>query len=133
PIVFAVYWVTLALAALADARRAGPLTRRGWLSRMGRAPFWDAAVVAGVFLAHLVFRLAVYDGEWLPNTYYAKHGGFWPVTPWKYVGEALTEPFLGPIGLLAAAAGLALARPRSLWPVAAIFAAGFALPFLTGT
>jgi arabinofuranosyltransferase len=46
--------------------------RRGALRR---AFVTDLAIVAAAVVAHLVFRYIMYDGELLPNTYYAKAGG----------------------------------------------------------
>ena len=48
------------------------------------APF---VVLAG---AHLVFRLAYY-GEWLPNTYYAKHVRPWYESGFRYYASATLE------------------------------------------
>ncbi|MCG3132319.1 MAG: hypothetical protein FLDDKLPJ_03156 [Phycisphaerae bacterium] len=35
----------------------------------------DGLIVAGVVILHLALRALLYDGEFLPNTYYAKSGG----------------------------------------------------------
>ena len=58
-----------------------------WRTRPGRkALLLDAIIVVGVALAHLAFRYACYDGELLPNTYYAKAGGLgWRVSAAEYV------------------------------------------------
>lgn len=51
-----------------------------------RALLIDALIVGGAVAAHMAFRYAAYDGELLPNTFYAKHGGFsWGLTPTAYV------------------------------------------------
>jgi hypothetical protein len=95
----------------------------------------DAVIVAAVFAAHLLFRTLAYDGEWLPNTYYAKAGGFWKVDAWHYVRDGIFAPFFGPIGVGLAALGgvIAVRRKRSSLAVFATVTAGASLPFITGS
>ena len=96
-------------------------------SKLGGGGFWprrsELACVAGPFLAvvasHFLFRWAYY-GEWLPNTYYAKHVGAWYEAGLPYLAAAALETglyLLLPLAALAAvwqwrrARGLALALP----------------------
>ncbi len=70
-----------ALQSMADAGRPRPDWRRlAWLA----APF--LALVA----AHYLFRYAYY-GEWLPNTYYAKHVRPWYESGFRYLWAAALE------------------------------------------
>jgi hypothetical protein len=95
----------------------------------------DAAIVVAVFGAQLLFRTMAYDGEWLPNTYYAKSGGFWKVDAWRYVRDGIFAPFFGPIGVLLAVPGAAIAerRMRLALVLFATAVGGACLPFITGT
>ncbi|MFQ5807392.1 MAG: hypothetical protein ACE5I3_13170 [Phycisphaerae bacterium] len=65
----------------------GRLIAAEWRTKTGRhALALDALIVGAVVVGHLVFRYAFYDGELLPNTFYAKRGGFtWQVTAAEYV------------------------------------------------
>ena len=70
-----------AVQSMVDAGRLRPDWRRlAWLS----APF--VVLVA----AHYVFRYAYY-GEWLPNTYYAKHVRPWYESGFRYLWAAALE------------------------------------------
>ena len=70
-----------AVQSMADAGRLRPDWRRlAWLA----APF--VVLVA----AHYVFRYAYY-GEWLPNTYYAKHVRPWYESGFRYLWAAALE------------------------------------------
>ena len=51
----------------------------------------DVLIVGVVVLCHLVLRYVLYDGEFVPNTYFAKSGGAAAVTPWRYVREFLVN------------------------------------------
>lgn len=110
-----------------SASAAGSLVHRTYLLR-------DAAVVFGAVLAHLVFRVIAYDGEWLPNTYYAKVGGFWALSAASYVREHVLLNFLGLIGLTTGLAGWFLAKRSRLagLPVVAVGLTGALLPLVTG-
>lgn len=99
-----------------------------------RALLLDLGIVAVFLAGHLTFRLAVYDGEWLPNTYYAKAGGFWKLTPTGYI-SGYAQRHLGAVlallPLLAMIAGPRQLRNATLpallvlvAAVGAIFAAG---------
>jgi hypothetical protein len=134
---FAIAWLGMALAVGWGRRSAG---------EPGGAPperplaavrllLIDGAIVATVFAAHLLFRILAYDGEWLPNTYYAKAGGFWKVAAWSYVRDGIFAPFFGPIGVGLAALGGALAvrRMRISLALFATALGGASLPFITGS
>lgn len=46
----------------------------------------DTLIVAVVVAAHVVFRWICYEGEWLPNTFYAKTGGAsWAIDAETYI------------------------------------------------
>lgn len=84
-----------AFVALLVALAAGGWKRRG----LRRAVAIDLATVAGVVAAHVLFRFLFYDGEWLPNTYYAKTGG--PLLDvrtagylWGYAAQHLGGPLV---------------------------------------
>jgi hypothetical protein len=111
---FAVAWLGMALAVGWGCRSApGPgeaSLRRPFAAY--RLLLVDAAIVASACAAHLLFRALAYDGEWLPNTYYAKAGGFWKVDAWRYVLDGIVAPFFGPIGVGLASLGGAVAVRR---------------------
>ena len=93
-------------------------------------------IVIAVLLAHIAFRYIVYDGELLPNTYYAKQGGFRKVLPWQYIHNGLLAPVLGIGGLAAALAGFIISFrkiPHCLPCIAAVAIMGGLLPFIAGT
>ena len=109
----------LALASL--TRPEGPLFAAccfAWYALQRRAdtgrwmPEWGAAacLVAPCALAvaaHYLFRYGYY-GEWLPNTYYAKHLGPWYEMGVRYLGAAARETglyLLLPLALVALATG----------------------------
>ncbi|MEP0845403.1 MAG: hypothetical protein HRF50_01120 [Phycisphaerae bacterium] len=118
----AVFLARLIIADWADAPR-----RRALLA--------DALVVAGAVLGHLLFRFAAYDGELLPNTYYAKQGGFLgaggaPEYCWNY----LRLHWLGLLPGLALAPLLAVKRSarRAIVPALLVVAAGISAIFTAG-
>ncbi len=126
-LVFAVFWVATALGAL-----AGPPGDRG---RVRRRLALDAGIVVAVVLGHVAFRYLAYDGELLPNTYYAKAEGFRGLAPWRYVLGGALAPFLGPAGVLLGLLGWWAARRelRRGLPLAAVALTGAALPLLMGS
>lgn len=95
---------SLSLAAAALTRPEGLLVAAvciGWFAirsaaRSGRMSVdfgkvaWLAAPVAAVVAAHFLWRYAYY-GEWLPNTYYAKHLGPWYEMGFRYLHAAAVE------------------------------------------
>lgn len=128
-LLFACSWLGLA-AALLLRNDAEAVLRRPGLRRL----LLDGSIVTGVFAAQLAFRMAVYDGEWLPNTYYAKSGGFWKIDAWNYIRPGIIDPFLGVIGVGLAVPGAVLTIrrvPESLALFVVAFAGAF-LPFVTG-
>jgi hypothetical protein len=90
--------------------------------------------VSTVVAAHLAFR-AAYDGELLPNTYFAKIGGALNSAPPRlYVYQGLAIPFGRSIGVLAALVGVLLTSClRLALPAIAVVAAGAMAPFMTGS
>ncbi|MDP6977177.1 MAG: hypothetical protein QF570_01070, partial [Myxococcota bacterium] len=125
-LIFAVWWV---------ARVASGL--RGWRA------IADAVPVVTAFIGLTLFRYFVYDGELLPNTWYAKGGGYLGLTPGVYVVNGAMAPFLGPIGVAFSLVGygvgfsrgraLGIGYGRTLVPIAAVGLVGAALPFITGS
>jgi hypothetical protein len=118
----------VALAARARAERVRmPPGAASW-----RALWIATLLVVTAVLGQLAFRRWVYDGEWLPNTFYAKAGGSGDRI--GYVSDALRAPFAGPLGLLLALAGWLLggrAARVSIVP-AIVGVVGGALPLVTG-
>ena len=129
---------SLALAAAALTRPEGPLIAAccfAWFvaQRMAETGRWRpdreilrslAYLVAPfviVVAAHFAFRYAYY-GEWLPNTYYAKHVRAWYESGFRYLCAAALETGLY---LLAPLAFVAL---RARWKVRRD--PGYALPLL---
>jgi hypothetical protein len=141
-LLFGVFWLTqlfLLLPSITgkkDALSFSSLLRRLYTSRDFRRHMWTALAVVSVFLGQLIFRYFAYDGEWLPNTYYAKHGGFWKASAWPYTSAGLLSPVFGMAGLLISLVGYGLLRRRlsaRILPVAILTLTGFSLPFITGT
>jgi hypothetical protein len=137
PYLFAVAWLGLALAVVRG--RSQVAGRESGSARKPLAAYrlllLDAAIVVAAFAAQLLFRWIAYDGEWLPNTYYAKAGGFWKVDAWRYVRDGIVTPFFGPLGVLLAVPGVAIAvrRMRSSLALIATAVGGASVPFITGT
>jgi arabinofuranosyltransferase len=107
--IFAVFWLAR-VAGLARPAGRADAWRGLWASSRRVGLVADAIVVTAVFAAHLAFRWLAYDGELLPNTVYAKIGGFAGISPWTYVQAGAVAPFLGWAGLALGLAGLALGR-----------------------
>jgi hypothetical protein len=84
--------------------------------------------------SHLLLRYLAYDGELLPNTYYAKAGGFWGTGAWTYIRDGALAPLLGLGGAALAMLGwITPGRPRTpMVPIAFGAVAGASLPFVTG-
>ncbi len=111
---------SLSLAAASLTRPEGPMIAAccfGWFALQGmvdrgrpgqhrdglRALFYLTAPCVALVAAHYLFRYAYY-GEWLPNTYYAKHVGPWYESGFRYVWAAALETglyLLIPLALLA--------------------------------
>jgi hypothetical protein len=140
-LVFTVWWMVQALilsprltTMLRDCRQAGPGAMRRY-PKFTRCLLPDAAVMIVVVAGQLVFRVIAYDGEWLPNTYYAKVGGFWGAAPWSYIGRGVLLPILGPIGVILGGLGWLLSNRTWRWslPAVVMAALGSLLPCVTGT
>ena len=117
-------WVTL-LAMRLSGRTPGAV----------RAPvLGSAALLFGVSGLHLALRYALYDGEWLPNTFYAKQGGFAGIPPLSYLWAGLNGSLLGLPGLALALLGtiLLLRRRPDAAPAVLVAVAGALLPLATG-
>lgn len=94
----------------------------------------DGALVAVAVGGVLVFRHVAYDGELVPNTYFAKQGGVVNLTAWGYITEYVRHhlaivPWL--LALLPVAIGEGESKRRALpstlvmfASIGAIFAAG---------
>ncbi len=83
-------------------------------ARRSNRGYWrrDAAIVAGTCLAQLLFRISAYDGEFLPNTWYAKASGMPMHTPGQYLfGFAHYHLAAGTVGAAIARLLIALAAP----------------------
>ncbi len=82
----------------------------------------DALLIGLVVAAHLALRLALYDGEWLPNSYYAKAEGFSQMTAGRYLADFARFHLAGGLALLPLLALLAPARRglRQVLPSAAV-------------
>jgi len=126
---FACSWLALAAVWLFRSDRESAV-RRATLRRL----LLDGSIVIGIFAAQLMFRMMVYEGEWLPNTYYAKSGGFWKIDAWSYVRAGIIDPFLGSTGMVLAIPGVVLTARREPETLAlfVVALAGALLPFITG-
>ncbi len=111
------FGASLSLAAAAYTRPEGPLIAVccfGWfvaqrivVSRRIRPDFrelrWLVLPFVSLVAAHFLFRYAYY-GEWLPNTYYAKHVRPWYESGFNYLWAAAIETglyLLAPIAVVA--------------------------------
>jgi hypothetical protein len=86
-----------------------------------------------VFVAHLSFRYFAYDGEWLPNTYFAKAGGRGG-DAWDFIRVGVVTPLGGVVAVTVGVAASIVWR-ASTWilPTFAVAVGGALLPFVTGT
>jgi hypothetical protein len=126
--------VLLAGAAVAGAILAARFGAGG--NGRQRLPLVSLAAVAGAAVLWTVFRWFTFDGEWLPNTYFAKQGGFAGLSWFDYLASGFGQYGLHALPLLAGLAGLWLwGRHRSavLWPAAAMVLAHLASFPLTGS
>lgn len=95
-----------------------------------------AAAVGAIFGCQLIFRYLAYDGEFLPNTYFAKSGGFWGAGVWEYVRDGSLGPLLGLGGTALALLGWVSPKQAERWPLLPLTMTalvGSALPFVVGT
>ena len=95
----------------------------------------DVAIVTGAVALHSALRYALYDGELLPNTYYAKQGGFVAgISATRYVWDYLTRILAGVVPLLALTTQLGGARLRAATlPALAAALASLAILFHAGS
>ncbi|MDH3890930.1 MAG: hypothetical protein OEV49_07570 [candidate division Zixibacteria bacterium] len=101
---------------------------------LARLVLSNGIITLSVIVAHVSWRLAVYEGEWLPNTYYAKLGGFLHEGTWSYIAEGMLPAVLGPVGLIITLVGLGLGRRllKEMAPMIAVATTGCLLPLVTG-
>lgn len=120
------------LAVLGLGTKLALLLRRG--REQARRAGLELLAVLAVFGLHLALRAALYDGELLPNTFYAKQGGYSGVDAASYVWEGVGGPLLGIPGVILLIPGLVslLRRRPALAPALAIAAACTLLPLVTG-
>ncbi len=132
--IFAVFWLARLAMLVPRARPDGG--RRGlWRAARRAGLVHDALIVSGVFVVQLTLRAALYDGELLPNTFYAKIGGFEGITPWTYVRSGSLAPFLGPLGTALALLGLwrGSASPALAAPLVLVSLVGATEPMWAAT
>lgn len=59
-------------------------------ARGGSPRVWLGSFPLLVIVGHFLWRRSVY-GEWLPNTYYAKHTAWWPESGLRYAASFIVE------------------------------------------
>ncbi len=132
PLLFALAW---GVAAVTRLRRAGHRDPE----RLSAAdagtwrPLLVVALIGGVVIVcQVAFRHAFYDGEWLPNTYYAKSGGSGDRV--AYVRDALRGACFGDVGSFLALAGWIVGGGSGpvAWAAALLGLVGALLPLATG-
>lgn len=117
--VIAAFWIALALTDRSDATR--------------RQLALDLCLVGFAVIGQVTFRWLAYDHELLPNTYFAKAGGFWGVGAWQYVQDGALAPFGGAVAaVVGVIAAVALSPSRVVVPVAVAGVFGAALPIFVG-
>ena len=140
-LLFAVYWATgvslLTFSIIRNQRKFSipELMQRVYASKSFRLRVWTALAVTGIFIGHVAFRFFLYDGEFLPNTYYAKQGGFLGGTASRYIFNGLLFPVFGGAGLVISLAGYGLSRSRlsrHVLSLAVLAITCGCLPFITG-
>ena len=138
-----IYWFTsMLISVFQELKRGGAknsiheLYRAAGVSQSFRLHLCNGVILAIIFLSHELFRYCLYDGEWVPNTYYAKQGGFWRAGPWTYIFEGLVAPVFGIIGLVFSIIGWLLARHRmspKIIPLALMTICSASVPLMVGT
>ena len=128
--IFAVHWGTGLLARL-WARRRGDTVAGGVLPAHAIADIVCVVLVVG---SHFALRYLLYEGELLPNTYYAKAGGLLGLTPWGYIRGGALAPFFGAVGVGLGVAGWWRLRPLLplAAPLLALAVGGAGLPWVVG-
>jgi hypothetical protein len=115
------------VARLLGGALGSPQARRRWLV--------DAAIGAFALIALLLWRFIAYDGEWLPNTYYAKFGGMTGrQTALAYVTGLLGRhlAWVGWIPILVTFGLASRELRRAILPAFLVVGFGVAAIFLTG-
>ncbi len=108
------------------AATAAIVVARWWFQwKKGELGPIDAVVVLPVLgpFAHTMWRYSYY-GYWLPNTYYAKHVGAWPLAGIQYLSAFCLEYGSWVFLVAAIAAGVALTARGALrkqWPLTESF------------
>ncbi|GJM07790.1 MAG: hypothetical protein DHS20C11_00660 [Lysobacteraceae bacterium] len=125
-LLFAVFWITGAVLAMAD--RDDPKLKRKLLLLLA-----NGITVGTVLIASVAVRYFIYDGELLPNTYFAKAGGFWgPALP--YVASGLGPSLAkGVLLLIAIAAIVKWADFKRVAPLMVMATVAAALPLVVGS
>ena len=134
-LLFAVFCLAQAIVAIPGMRKKG-----GKLSDiLANDPTLKILITNGLivtvcFISQEIFRLICYDGEWLPNTYYAKAEGFWKISSSAYISQGILPSFFGVVGIALSFSGFLLKRKTitPYIPLGAIAAAGVFLPYITG-
>ena len=93
---------TAFMLGLVLLKNSGRLLRRWYL----------AALPLVLPVVHLIWRRSRY-GEWLPNTYFAKHTSWWPESGWRYAASFALEYGLGFWLAVVGAIAVRHAWPRS--------------------
>jgi|GEM_PF-1233818 len=138
-LLFAVYWLAHFIALVFRSMKENTdnnVYKSIYRSKVFRLLLYNVLIVLGVFLCHLALRFYLYDGELLPNTYYAKKGGSWSEEPWSYLYNGLLTPVFGLIGLCLSLLGYCLNHRRyslSVFSLTVLAVFASCLPFILGT
>lgn len=121
-----------AAAAVAMIRRPAvaertPSRTTGILAR-------NVLVLAAIIGGHFILRYYLYDGEWLPNTYWAKRVEWFLPEALAYIESGASGMMAWPYGSLVILVGVALLRKlwRLFLPLFLLGLTGLLLPLLTG-
>ncbi|MFH1372523.1 MAG: hypothetical protein ABII79_01835 [bacterium] len=133
-LLFALFWTAQMFVGL-SLKRVMTTSTVSNPGRLRRLLLINGLTVAAVLTAQLIFRYFFYDGEWLPNTYYAKAGGFLRENAWEYISRGILTSFFGLAGITLSLIGYALLRSllKAAVPLGVITFGGILLPFVTGT
>ena len=140
-LVFAGYWLVCAVAearvllrGTAASANVSFVKRCMQSQEVGRLVA-SGVVVSLVFALQMGMRFHLYDGELLPNTFYAKRGGFFRGSTWGYLYGGLLNPLFGYGGLIVGVGGclMGLRRlPRALLVIVSVVVAGGGITAMTG-
>jgi arabinofuranosyltransferase len=106
-----------------------------WRSGARRHLVVDTAVVGLAVIAQVALRRWAYDGEWLPNTYYAKAGGMATLSAQGYILQFVylqLTPALAPLAMLPLIVGGPALRRRAL-PALGLALSGIVAVLLSGS